>query len=273
MIHIPQILEVLDAPMIPLHQKHPRHQPVRDEHTHAGEVLVPEAPEQRLVEAAHPIVRVGRALAVRDPVEEMSVISPLLPHPLHGARARLEVAKVLFAQARLFPDFYGVAGEWGGGGLVGREGAEDAFGGLARAAVGRGVELEGVVWAEHGAEAVACLFGLGVAFGGELYAVVGNALVDFAVTVSFGLLGAFQNTDLLRRDVKMVNRRHVPLYIKHTCAWRMIMIIYMQWYWWSVVPMMYHNVVSGPTHSRSTHDGDLSNYKAIELRIADSVLK
>ncbi len=58
---------------------------------------------------------------------------------------------------------------------------EDAFGGFARAPVGGGEEVEGVGGAEEGAEFGACGEGLGPSFWGELDAVVGGGLVDFAV--------------------------------------------------------------------------------------------
>ena len=75
---------------------------------------------------------------------------------------------------------------WGGGG-GGGQGAEDAFGRFARAAVGRGEEVEGVGGVEEGAEAVAGGEGLGPAFGGEFDAVVRGCLVDFAVFWRDGL--------------------------------------------------------------------------------------
>ena len=95
---------------------------------------------------------------MRDPIKKMSIIRSLLPHPFHFGRTRLEVPEILFAEAGFLEDFDFVAGEGGGGGVVGGEGPQDAFGGFAGAAVGRGEELEGVVWFEHGAEAAACFF-------------------------------------------------------------------------------------------------------------------
>ena len=73
----------------------------------------------------------------------------------------MEVAKVLFAQAGLLVDFYGVEGEGGGGRVGGGEGGEDGRGGFAGAAVGGGEEVEGVGGAEEGAEFAAGFFGLG----------------------------------------------------------------------------------------------------------------
>jgi len=113
----------------------------------------------------------------------------------------LEVAEVLFAEAGLFVDADGVAGEGGGGGGGGGEGVEDAFCCFAGAAVGGGEEVEGVGWVEEGAQFYACFFGLGggewlvggfggggmvwwdlfPAIWGELDAVVGHCLVDVSV--------------------------------------------------------------------------------------------
>ena len=53
--------------------------------------------------------------------------------------------------------------------------------GFARAGVGRGEELDRVVWVEQLAEAVPGFAGLRPSFGCELYAVVGNVLVDVSV--------------------------------------------------------------------------------------------
>ena len=52
---------------------------------------------------------------------------------------------------------------WKRGGVRGGrgEGVEDTFGCFARATVGGGEEVEGIIWAEEGAELYACFFGLG----------------------------------------------------------------------------------------------------------------
>ena len=116
-----------------------------DQHAHAREVVVAKLAPQTLVEATNSIVGVCGALAVRDAVEEVAVVGALLPHPLHLGRAWLEVAKVLLAQARLLEDGDLVAGERRRRGVVRGQRAQDALGGLARAAVRRSVELQRVV--------------------------------------------------------------------------------------------------------------------------------
>jgi hypothetical protein len=120
---------------IPLHEEDPRHQTMRDQDAHTWKVVVTELSPQALVEAAHPVVCIGRTLAIRYAVEEMPVIGPLLPHALHFCRAWLEVAKVLFSQPRLFVDGDLVAWEGRGRGVVRGQRAEDAFGRFARSAV------------------------------------------------------------------------------------------------------------------------------------------
>lgn len=116
----------------------------------------------------------------------MPVVGPLLPHALHLGAAGLEVAKILLAQPRLLVhlDVLALEGRGPVGPLAvvrGGEGLQDALGGLARAAVGGGEEVEAVGGPEHGAEAAAGVAGLAPAQGGELYAMVGDGLVDFAV--------------------------------------------------------------------------------------------
>ena len=178
-----------------------------DQHTHAREVRLAELAPHALVEAAHAIVCVGGALAVGDAVEEVAVVGALLPHALHLGGAWLEVAKVLLAETRLFEDGNLITREGRRGGVVGGEGTQDAFGGLAGAAVGRGEELERVVWLEQRAQLPACFFRLELwsikaargrmrngrrgrraylapAQLGELHAVVGDELVNVAVLVS-----------------------------------------------------------------------------------------
>lgn len=133
---------------------------MRNKHAYAWEVRLSKASPQSLVEPAHPIVRIRRALAVRDAVEEMSIVRAFLPHALHLATTWLEVSKVLLAQPGLFVHLDRVPVErarcagFGGG----CEGAEDALGRLAGAAVGRCVELEGIVWFQEGAEAATSVF-------------------------------------------------------------------------------------------------------------------
>ncbi len=77
---------------------------MRDEYTDARAIVLAELSPETLVEAADPIVRVGRGFAVRDAVEEMAVVGSFLPHLLHRGRGRLKVAKVLLAQARFLVD-------------------------------------------------------------------------------------------------------------------------------------------------------------------------
>jgi len=74
-----------------------------------------------------------------------------------------------------------VPGEGRGGWRGGRQGGEDAFGGFARAAVRGGEEVEGVGWAQEGAEFAAGGMGLRTAFWGEFDSVIWNGLVDVAV--------------------------------------------------------------------------------------------
>jgi len=140
-------------------------------HTHTREIHIPELPPQTLVEPRHAIVRIGGGLPIRDAIEEMSIIRPLLPHALHLRRTRLEIAKVLLAQPRLLPYFDLLARErrrgafvvWVGGieGLLRGQGAQKAFGGFPRAAVRGGEDLEGVVGFQEGLQAAAGVFCLG----------------------------------------------------------------------------------------------------------------
>ena len=115
----------------------------------------------------------------------MSIISTLLPHPLHLRTAWLEVPKILLPQPRLLIHLYAVAGEGRGGRLVRGQGREDAFCGLPRAAVGRGEEVQGVIWLEEGPQTAAGFVGLVPAVGGELHSVVWEGLVDIAVFCVF----------------------------------------------------------------------------------------
>jgi hypothetical protein len=120
---------------------------MRNKHTNRRKLLLPKTPPQTLIKPTNPIIRISRTLPIRNPIEEMSIVRSFLPHPLHFRTAWLEVAEVLFPDARFFIDFYGVAVERRGRGFGGfGEGFEDAFSCFAGTAVGGGVELEGVVW-------------------------------------------------------------------------------------------------------------------------------
>ena len=107
-----------------------------DQHAHAGEVWLAKLPPHALVKTADSVVGVGSALAIRDAVEEVAIIGSFLPHALHFSRTWLKVAEILLTQARFFEDGYFVAREGRGGGVIGGEGAQYAFGGLASAAIG-----------------------------------------------------------------------------------------------------------------------------------------
>ena len=189
MVDVAQVLKVLDSEVVPLHEEDTGHEAVGDEDTDAGEVVVAELAPEGLVEARDAVVGVGGALAVGDAVEEVAIVCALLPHALHLGTARLEVAKVLLAQAGLLVDGDVLAAEGRGPakfrvfvavrGVA--EGLEDAFGGLAGTAVGRGEEVEGVIWAEELAQAASCLAGLEVALVGELDPVVWYGLVNVAI--------------------------------------------------------------------------------------------
>ena len=91
---------------------------MRDQHTDTREFIFPETPPQALIEPGDAIVGIGGAFAVGDPVEEVPVVGAFLPHAAHFCGGRLKVSEVLFAQARLFVDFYCVPGERGGGGRI-----------------------------------------------------------------------------------------------------------------------------------------------------------
>jgi hypothetical protein len=107
---------------------------------------------------------------------------------MSGGLTWLEVAKVLLAQARLLVDLDVVPLKRRRAVVVvSSESAQDALGGLARAAVGRGEDADGVVLAQHGLEAAAGVLGLQPALGRQADAVVGDELVDVAVAVALGL--------------------------------------------------------------------------------------
>lgn len=118
---------------------------MRNQNAYAREVLLAKQSPQALVEAADAVVCICGALSVGDAVEEVAVVGALLPHPLHFSRTWLEISKVLLPQPGLLEDLNLVTWKGGGCMLVRGKRAEDAFGGFARAAVGRGKELEGVV--------------------------------------------------------------------------------------------------------------------------------
>lgn len=179
-VDVAEVLEFLDGEVVPLHEEDAGHEPVGDEDADAGEVVLAELAPQTLVEAADAVVGVSGAFAVGDAVEEVAVVGTLLPHAFHLGATWLEVTKVLLAKPGLF--VYLDIGAAEGRGLVvvrGQRG-EDALGGLASAAVGRGEEVQGVVGAEELAEAAACLVSLGPAVGGQFNSVVGRGLVNLA---------------------------------------------------------------------------------------------
>ena len=138
--------------MIPLHQKHARHQTMGHEHADAREIIFAETPPQTLVEPADAIVRIGRALAVGDAVEEMSVVGTFFPHRRHFCRGGLKVTEILLAQAWLFVHFDGGAGERGRFGCGGGEGVDNSFGSFTCAAIRGGEEMEGVRRMQQGAQ-------------------------------------------------------------------------------------------------------------------------
>lgn len=131
---------------------------MRNQHTHAREIVFAETPPQRFVEAGDAVIGVGCGFAVGDAIEEMAVVGALLPHAAHFGGAGLEVSEILFAEAGFLVDFDRVPWEGRGRGGGGGQGVEEAFGGFACAAVGRGEEVESVIGAEEGAEFYACFF-------------------------------------------------------------------------------------------------------------------
>jgi hypothetical protein len=187
-----------------------------DQDAHAGKVLVAKLSPQALVEATDAVVCIGSTLAVGNAIEEVAVVGALLPHALHFGGTWLEVAKVLLAQAGLFEDLDLVTGEGRGRGVVRGQRAQDALGSFARAAVGRGEELDRVIRLEERTELPSCIFGLvvrvsmrlsvpdqchcgaylGDAVRRQLHAVVGDELVDVAVLVALGLRVADQDDHL-----------------------------------------------------------------------------
>jgi hypothetical protein len=88
-------------------------------------------------------------------------------------------------------------GEWRRRRVVRGQGGKYAFGRLSRAAIGGGKEVESVVGAEEGTKSSACLVGLCPAFRGELYSVVGDGLVDIAVSWTVSVLHSSQTTMVL----------------------------------------------------------------------------
>lgn len=135
-----------------------------DQHTDTREVGLSKAPPQALIKSTDTIVRIRRTFSIWNAVEEVTIIRSFLPHAFHLSAAWLEIAKVLFSQPGLFVDLDGMSIERRRGAGFGwrGEGAQDAFGGFAGAAVWRCEDLQGVVWFQEGAKAVAGVFCLGV---------------------------------------------------------------------------------------------------------------
>lgn len=67
----------------PLHEEDSGHQAVGDQHAHAWKVWLAKLSPHALVEAADAVVSVGSTLAVRDAIEEVTIVCSLLPHALH----------------------------------------------------------------------------------------------------------------------------------------------------------------------------------------------
>lgn len=181
MVDVAEVLKVLDGKVVPLHEEDAGHEAMGDEDADAGKVVLAKLPPQALVEAANTIVGIGSTLAIGNAVEEVTIVGAFLPHALHLSAAGLKVAKVLLAQAGFFVDLDVCALERGGLVLVRGQGSQDAFGGLACAAVWGGEEVDSVVGTQELAQAAAGIIGLGPAIGGQLDAVVGDRLVDLAV--------------------------------------------------------------------------------------------
>ena len=175
----------------PFHQEDPRHQAMCNQDTHTRKVVVAKRSPQALIEATDSVVRICRTLAIWYAVEEVTVVCPLLPHSLHFGRAWLEVAKVLFSQTRLFEDGYLVPRERRWCRVVGREGAQDAFGGFARSAIGRGKELERVVRLEQRSELFACLLCLHCKRQSGLVSRVKGGMFEFKTHLSPAMLSKF----------------------------------------------------------------------------------
>lgn len=135
---------------------------MRDKHADTRKVILPKLTPQALIKATDAIIRIRRTLPIRNPIKEVPIICPLLPHPLHLSGTGLEVAKVLLPQSGLFVDLDARASEGGGVRVVRGEGFEDPLGCFAGAAVWGGEEVEGVGWAEEFLEGVAGGVGLGV---------------------------------------------------------------------------------------------------------------
>ena len=93
----------------------------------------------------------------------------------------MEVAKVLFAKARLLVDFDGVSRKRRGLGVIGGERVQYPFRRLSSASVWRGEEVEGIIGPQEGAELAPCFGGLSPSFWCEFYSMIGRSLVDFSV--------------------------------------------------------------------------------------------
>ena len=125
---------------------------------------------------------------------------------------RLKIAKILFTEPRLFIYSYIVSLKWTRNFfprlllsnpflsincidivlgdfqlLVGCQSTQDALGSLAGSAVWGGEDANGIIVPQHLFEAATSIFSLCPSIFGELDAVVGDILVDFAVFVALGL--------------------------------------------------------------------------------------
>ena len=196
-IDVAEVLEILDAPVVPFHEEDPRHEPVRHQDAHTGAIILPKESPQGLIKPADPIVGIRGRLAVGDAVEEMPIICPLHPHALHLRGAWLEIAKVLLSQPRLFVDLDRVSRKRGRRRRIGGQGLENALGGLPSSAIGRGEEMNVIIWAQEATEVGACLPGLSMALGCEFDPMVGDGLVDITVFVPLGLGMTDQNDHLM----------------------------------------------------------------------------
>src|SRR5215471_5614045 len=152
---------------------------MRDENAHASKVIFPKKSPQRLIEPTDAIVGIRCRLPVRDPVEEMTIISTLLPYTFHLGGAWLEVSKVLLPQPRFFINLYSVSRERRRRRVIGCERREYAFCGLACSTVWRSKKMEGIIWPEQRAESASSFKCLILPLWGEFDLVIGDGLVDF----------------------------------------------------------------------------------------------
>jgi hypothetical protein len=89
-----------------------REKGMHTQNTNTRTILLSELPPKTLIETTYAIIRIRRTLPIWNPVKEMAIIRPLLPHPLHLRTTWLEIAEILLSQTRLFVDFDTVAREW-----------------------------------------------------------------------------------------------------------------------------------------------------------------